>query len=327
MKVEYPKRISFANLPTRIEELNSLSKTLQGPSIWMKRDDLTGCATSGNKIRKLEFVIADALEHKADILITCGWVNSNHARATAVIAKKMGMESILLLRGEKPSVMHGNLFLDKLVGADIRYLSPAEYERRHEIMAEIVAELKKKNRVGYPIPAGATYPVGIWGYIKAADEIKNQSTDFDAILVPVGTGGTYAGLFIGKKLFDLKAEIYGVNVEEDEDYYRERITEIIEEWNRSFHQPISYSREEIRIIDGYQGKGYSQFGRNEIEVIKLLARTEGIILDPVYTAKAMRGLIEEVKNGRFNKNEKILFIHTGGIFGLLSRVEEMGDLL
>jgi D-cysteine desulfhydrase len=326
MKVEYPKRISLANLPTRIEELNSLSKTLQGPSIWIKRDDLTGCATSGNKIRKLEFVIADALEHKADTLITCGWVNSNHARATAVIAKKMGMKSILLLRGEKPSVMHGNLFLDGLVGADIRYLSPAEYERRYEIIAEIVSELKKKNRVGYPIPAGATYPVGIWGYIKAAEEIKNQSPDFDAILVPVGTGGTYAGLFIGKKLFDLKAEIYGVNVEEDEDYYRERITEIIEEWNGSFHQPISYSREEIRIIDGYQGKGYSQFGRNEIEVIKLLARTEGIILDPVYTAKAMRGLIEEVKKGRFNRNEKILFIHTGGIFGLLSRVEEMGNL-
>jgi D-cysteine desulfhydrase len=326
MKVEYPKRISLANLPTRIEELNSLSKTLQGPSIWIKRDDLTGCATSGNKIRKLEFVIADALEHKADTLITCGWVNSNHARATAVIAKKMGMKSILLLRGEKPSVMHGNLFLDGLVGADIRYLSPAEYERRYEIIAEIVSELKKKNRVGYPIPAGATYPVGIWGYIKAAEEIKNQSPDFDAILVPVGTGGTYAGLFIGKKLFDLKAEIYGVNVEEDEDYYRERITEIIEEWNKSFHQPISYSREEIRIIDGYQGKGYSQFGRNEIEVIKLLARTEGIILDPVYTAKAMRGLIEEVKKGRFNRNEKILFIHTGGIFGLLSRVEEMGNL-
>ena len=326
MKVEYPKRISLANLPTRIEELNSLSKTLQGPSIWIKRDDLTGCATSGNKIRKLEFVIADALEHKADTLITCGWVNSNHARATAVIAKKMGIKSILLLRGEKPSVMHGNLFLDGLVGADIRYLSPAEYERRHEIMAEIVTELKKKNRVGYLIPAGATYPVGIWGYIKAAEEIKNQSPDFDAIIVPVGTGGTYAGLFIGKKLFDLKTEIYGVNVEEDEDYYRERITEIVEEWNRLFHQPISYSREEIRIIDGYQGKGYSQFGRNEIEVIKLLARTEGIILDPVYTAKAMRGLIEEVKMGRFNRNEKILFIHTGGIFGLLSRVEEMGNL-
>ncbi len=325
MSVQYPERISFANLPTRIEKLDSLSKSLGGPEIWIKRDDLTGCATSGNKIRKLEFVVADAIVHNADTLITCGWINSNHARATAVLASKMGLESILLLRGEKPSNPQGNLFLDTLVGAEIRYLSVDEYERRDEIMDEIIDELMKENRVGYPIPAGATYPVGIWGYIKAAEEIKNQIQDFDAIVVPVGTGGTYAGLFIGKKLFDLKCTIYGVNVEEDEEYFKNRIGEIIEKWNKSFNQPISYSRDEIKIIDGYKGKGYSKFGQEEIEVIKRLARTEGIILDPVYTGKAMRGLMEEVEKGRFAKNEKILFIHTGGIFGLLSRVEEIGE--
>ncbi len=326
MSVEYPMRISLANLPTRIEKLESLSNFLKGPEIWIKRDDLTGCATSGNKIRKLEFVVANALKTNADTLITCGWLNSNHARTTAVLASKMGMKSILLLRGEKPSTFQGNLFLGKLAGAEIRYLSPGEYERVDEMMIEIVNELKKEGRTGYPIPSGATYPVGIWGYIKALEEIKNQSVDFDAILVPVGTGGTYAGLFIGKKLFNLTVRIYGVNVEEDEGYYKDRIGKVINEWNNSFDQPISFSTDEIRIIDGYQGRGYSKFGTEEIEVIKRLARIEGIILDPVYTGKAMRGLIEEVKKGRFNEDERILFIHTGGIFGLLSRTTEIRNL-
>ena len=326
MNIEYPAHIYFANLPTRIEKLDSLSKSLGGPEIWIKRDDLTGCATSGNKIRKLEFAIADAMKNRADTIITCGWLNSNHARATAILTSKMGLKSILLLRGEKPSALEGNLFLNTLVGAEIRYLTTTEYERRGEIMDEIIEELAEENRIGYSIPAGATYPVGIWGYIKAAEEIKNQTPDFDAIVVPVGTGGTYAGLFIGKKLFDLRCSIYGVNVEEDEEYFKSAISEIIEEWNKSFNQPISFSLDEIRIIDGYKGKGYSQFGQDEIKVIKRLARTEGIILDPVYTGKAMRGLIGEVEKGRFSKKERILFIHTGGIFGLLSRIEEIGEL-
>ncbi|MCK4527400.1 D-cysteine desulfhydrase family protein [candidate division WOR-3 bacterium] len=326
MNIEYPKRIPIANLPTKIERLNTLSKILDGPDIYIKRDDLTGCVTSGNKIRKLEFVLADALDHNADTLITCGWINSNHVRATAVVAAKFGLQSILVLRGKEPPILQGNLFLDKLVGAEIRYLSPMEYEKRKEIMEDIVDSLRKKNRVGYSIPTGATYPTGVWGYIMAAEEIKDQMPDLDAIITPVGSGGTYAGLFIGKKLFNLKPTIYGINVERDKEYYKRRIASVIEEWNKSFNQSISFSPEEIEIIDGYQGKGYSEFGEEEIDVIKRLARLEGIILDPVYTGKAMRGLIQEIRNNRFNRKEKILFIHTGGIFGLLSRIQEIRNL-
>jgi D-cysteine desulfhydrase len=324
MSVEYPARLFLANLPTRIEKLDTLSRSLGGPDIWMKRDDLTGCAVSGNKIRKLEFSIADALKNKADTIITCGWLNSNHARATAIISAKMNLKSILLLQGEEPSEFQGNIFLNKLAGAEIRYLSASAYERRNEIMCDIEEELKREDKKGYSIPAGATNSIGIWGYINAAREIKNQTPDFDRIIVPVGTGGTYAGLFIGKKLFDLKAVISGVNVEEDKEYFIDRIVEIIEEWNRKFNNPINYSQNEIEIIDGYQGKGYSKFGKEEVEVIKRLARSEGIILDPVYTGKAMRGLIGEVENGNFDSKERILFIHTGGIFGLLSRTIEFG---
>ncbi len=324
MSVEYPARLFLANLPTRIEKLDMLSRSLGGPDIWIKRDDLTGCAVSGNKIRKLEFSIADAFKNKADTIITCGWLNSNHARATAIISAKMNLKSILLLHGEEPSKFQGNIFLNKLAGAEIRYLYRDEYERRNEIMCDIEEELKRKGKKGYSIPAGATNSIGIWGYINAAREIKNQTPDFDRIIVPVGTGGTYAGLFIGKKLFDLKAVISGVNVEEDKEYFIDRIVEIIEEWNRKFNNPINYSQNEIEIIDGYQGKGYSKFGKEEVEVIKRLARSEGIILDPVYTGKAMRGLIGEVENGNFDSKERILFIHTGGIFGLLSRTIEFG---
>lgn len=324
MSVEFPARLFLANLPTRIEKLDVLTRSLGGPDIWIKRDDLTGCATSGNKIRKLEFSIADALKNNADVIITCGWINSNHVRATAIISAKMNLKSILLLRGEEPSKFQGNIFLNKLAGAEIRYLSIDEYERRNEIMHDIEEELKSEGKRGYSIPAGATNSIGIWGYINAAKEIKNQTPDFDRIIVPVGTGGTYAGLFIGKKLFDLKAVICGVNVEEDREYFVDRIGEIIEEWNRKFDNPISYSQNEIEIIDGYQGKGYSKFGEKEIEVIKRLAKSEGIILDPVYTGKAMRGLISEVKKGNFDEKERILFIHTGGIFGLLARTDEFG---
>jgi D-cysteine desulfhydrase len=174
MNVDYPARLFLANLPTRIEKLDNLTRSLGGSDIWIKRDDLTGCATSGNKIRKLEFSIADALKNRADTIITCGWLNSNHARATAIISAKMNLKSILLLHGEEPTNFQGNIFLNKLTGAEIRYLSAGEYEKRHEIMCDIEEELKREGKKGYSIPAGATNSIGIWGYINAAREIRTR---------------------------------------------------------------------------------------------------------------------------------------------------------
>lgn len=326
MNIKYPKRIALANLPTRIEKLTRLSNELGGPEIYIKRDDLTECSVSGNKIRKLEFVVADALENKADTLITCGWIHSNHARATAIIAARLGMKCILVLRGTKPNQYEGNLFLDKLVGAEIRYVTPEDYERRNELMEEIADELKGKERKGYPIPSGATNELGIWGYIRAAQEIKEQLDEkklkLDAIITAVGTGGVYAGLIIGKALFNLSPTIYGINIEEDGAYYKNTIYELIERWQERYNIRVQISKEDIKIIDGYVGLGYGLSSTQERKTIRMVAQKDGIILDPIYTGKAMHGLIEEIKKGRFKKGERILFIHTGGIFGLMGATKQ-----
>lgn len=327
MKIKYPPRIELANLPTRIEKLGYLSDKLEGPEILIKRDDLTGSATSGNKIRKLEFTLAEAINKNADTIITCGWINSNHARTTAVTAAKNNLKCILLLRGEKPDEIKGNLFLDLISGADVRFLTPSRYENVDKIMKQIIEELKETGRKGYAIPAGATDSTGIWGYIKAVEEINNQISTPDSIIVPVGTGGTYAGLFIGIKLLKLNISLYGISVEKDEKLHKKGILDIIKDWEESNNIDLKYSDKDIKVIQGYQGEGYSKFGKNEVEIIRLIAENEGIILDPVYTAKAMKGLVGEVKKGRFNRDESILFIHTGGIFGLLSRTGELAPLI
>jgi D-cysteine desulfhydrase len=322
MRIDYPIRINLANLPTRIEKLDFLSKELGGPEIFIKRDDLTGCATSGNKIRKLEFALARAINEGADTIITCGWVNSNHVRATALTAAKKGLNCILLLRGEKPESIKGNLFLDIITGAEVRFLPPEQYENVYKHMSKIIEELKNRGKKGYAIPSGATDSTGIWGYIKAAEEINNQIPRIDNIIVPVGTGGTYAGLFIGKKLLEWDVTLYGISVEKDEKFHKKEILDIIKNWEKN-NTILDYSKKDIKVIEGYQGEGYSKFNNNELEIIKLLAENEGIILDPVYTAKAMRGLIGEVKKNKFKSNESILFLHTGGIFGLLSLTDEI----
>lgn len=326
MSVRYPERIALANLPTEIEKLEKLSAELGGPQVYIKRDDLTESVASGNKIRKLEFVVADALEKGADTLVTCGWSHSNHARATAVIAAKLGLNAVLLLRGEEPGQYRGNLLLDKLVGAEIRFLTLEEYERRDEIMEQVAEELKKKEHIAYLIPSGATDEIGVWGYIKAAQEIKEQleerALEIDAVVTAVGTGGTLAGLLLGKELFELDTAIYGINVDEDAEYFRDRIYELTERWQRRYDVNIGLSKGDIELIDGYAGVGYGLSQREEQQVIRWVARKEGIILDPVYTGKAMHGLIEEIEKGRFKRGQNILFIHTGGIFGLLGASEE-----
>lgn len=326
MTVRYPERIALANLPTEIEKLEKLSAELGGPQVYIKRDDLTESVASGNKIRKLEFVVADALEKGADTLVTCGWSHSNHARATAVIAAKLGLNAVLLLRGEEPGQYRGNLLLDKLVGAEIRFLTLEEYERRDEIMEQVAEELKKKEHIAYLIPSGATDEIGVWGYIKAAQEIKEQleerALEIDAVVTAVGTGGTLAGLLLGKELFELDTAIYGINVDEDAEYFRDRIYELTERWQRRYDVNIGLSKGDIELIDGYAGVGYGLSQREEQQVIRWVARKEGIILDPVYTGKAMHGLIEEIEKGRFKRGQNILFIHTGGIFGLLGASEE-----
>lgn len=314
-----PKKINFANLPTKIEKLERLSEEL-GYHIYIKRDDQTGSEISGNKVRKLEYAVQEALDHGCDYLITCGGIQSNHARATAAVATKLGIASYLVLRGDEDSDLEGNYFLDKILGAKIKFITPEEYKNsRMEIMEDIKNELAKAGHKAYILPEGASNGIGSLGYCNAMEEILMQEKElgikFDAIVTAVGSGGTYAGLYYANVINNNDAVIYGVNVCDDAEYFRNIVEKLLKEIASYTGKEIHINKEEIAILDGYVGKGYALSQQEEIEFIHKLAKQEGVILDPVYTGKAMYGLVEEIKKGRFDKHKNILFIHTGGIFG------------
>jgi len=324
MGVKKIPRLKLANLPTPIEKLERLSAEWGGPEIYVKRDDFTGIALSGNKIRKLEFVIADAMEKSADLLITCGGIQSNHARATAVAATRLGMKSYLILRGEAGSVKDGNELLDLLVGARIKYITPEDYSTRvNEIMAKLAEDLRKQGYRPYIIPEGASNDIGAFGYIAATEEIAEQikqlKLKIDYVVCAVGSGGTYAGLLLGRRVFNQKYQVIGFNVCDDEAFFVEKVYKISNDAIKRFDLHTNIKRENIKIIDGYVGEGYARNRPEEIEFIRHVAQTEGLILDPVYTGKAMFGLKDQISKGRFKKGEKILFIHTGGVFGLFPK--------
>ena len=316
-----PDRIKLANLPTKIEKLDRLSKLLGGPDIYIKRDDYTGTEISGNKVRKLEFSVKEALDMGCDYLITCGGIQSNHARATVAVAVKMGMKAGLVLRGKEDSDIDGNLFINKLLGADIRFITPEDYRnRRMEIMEELKKEMELQGFKPYIIPEGASNGIGSFGYFNAMEEILAQEKElgihFDGIFIAVGSGGTHAGLLLGSKFLSSTSKIYGINVCDNEEYFKNNIHEILIESNKYLDRDIEFDKSEINIIDGYVGRGYALSTPAELNFISDLAKLEGIILDPVYTGKGMYGLTEEIKKGRFKDFKNILFIHTGGLFGL-----------
>lgn len=324
--MNFPEQIKLANLPTKIEKLERLTKLLGGPNIYIKRDDQTGTEVSGNKVRKLEFSVMEALKMNCDMLITCGGIQSNHARATAAVAAKLGMKCCLVLRGNEESILDGNCFLDRLLGAEIKFISAEDYrDKRFEIMREVKEEYDRKGYKGYIIPEGASNGIGCFGYIKAMDEIVKQEKEmcihFDMIVSAIGSGGTYAGQFLGNKLTNNNTDICGINVCDDEEYFKNRIYDIVQEGLNYLDIKMSFTKEEIHIIDGYVGRGYALSRPEELEFIHNLAKLEGIILDPVYTGKAMYGLVEEIKKSSFKEYKNILFIHTGGLFGLFPQKE------
>lgn len=319
-------KLSLANLPTPIEKLDHLSQKLN-KNIYVKRDDLTDIVASGNKIRKLEYSVAEALNQGADTLITCGGLQSNHARATAAIAARLHLKSVLLLRKEKGNnEVNGNCFLDYLLGADVRIKEFYDFQKhKEEYLEELKAEYEQNGYHPYVIPMGASNGIGTLGYVDAYQEIldyedKNNIT-FDTIICAVGSGGTYAGLYIANELKQKHKDIIGINVCDNEDYFKNEIHHIILD-TLPLLKVDKIDESHIHIIDGYVGKGYAQSQKVELDEIKKLAILEGIILDPVYTGKAYFGLLHEIEKGTFDRAENILFIHTGGIFGLLAKADE-----
>ena len=321
-RLEYPPRLSLARLPTPLQELERLSESHgHGHRLWVKRDDLTDAAVSGNKLRKLEFVAAAALEQGCDVLITCGGVQSNHCRATALVGARLGLKVHLILRGEAPADVDGNLFLDHLAGATI-----AHYPRRRYV--EALPELFEHWREHYEarghralcIPTGASDGLGLWGYLAASEELAQDMAAANIAeahwICATGSGGTQAGLTLGAKIHGLPVDVWGFNVCDDEAWFMEKVAADVADWQARYPQPFECPELDTRVVDGYVGPGYARATKAVFETIALAARSEGLVLDPVYTGKAFHGMLEEIRAGRFEGRRDIVFVHTGGIFGL-----------
>jgi D-cysteine desulfhydrase len=335
--ITYPLRIELARLPTPIQSLRRLGEKLPA-ELYIKRDDLTGTALSGNKIRKLEFVFADALAQEADTVITCGGAQSNHCRATAIAAAMLGLNCRLLLRTPDPSnppFPEGNILLDRMSGAKIIWIKPEEYKKRDVFFEREATSLKNAGQKPYIIPEGASDAIGAWGYLRAVEELVNDlagipggATQPITVINAAGSGGTSAGLILGAKVFDLNARVVSINVCDDREYFVGVIGDICESVLANYHLEIDFSRKrDIEIIDGYVGRGYALSQPDELMLISEVAKTEGIFLDPVYTGKAFFGMVQELRRDPQCFGQRIIFIHTGGIFGLFPKAKELEPLL
>lgn len=316
-----PEKLSVANLPTKIEPFMNLD----GLSIYIKRDDQTGTEFAGNKIRKLEFSVKEALNQGCDTLITCGGIQSNHARATAAIAAKLGLKCHLFLRSDEHKLPQGNHLLDHLLGATVHRITAKEYrESRMTLMEKLRVELGN----AYIIPEGASNAIGTFGYFHALEEIIEQEKElgviFDTILCAVGSGGTYAGLVFSNADHGYKKNIVGVNVCDSDDFFKDVTLSLLNPFKEYLKEEFECTREDLKIIDGYVGRGYALNTTQELQALREIAMETGVILDPVYTGKAMIGLLDSLKNNHpyFKESQNILFIHTGGLYGVFPKAEE-----
>lgn len=320
------RKICLANLPTKIEKLENLSASL-GKNIYIKRDDYTGVELSGNKIRKLEYILNDALNKEVDTVITCGALGSNHARATVFACRKLGIEPKLLLAGDESLEVEGNRFFDLLAGAEIKYISNRDYANsRDQVMEKWADELRSHGKNPLVIPQGASNALGSFGYENCYREIVNQERElgvvFDAIAVTIGSAGTYAGLVYGSEIEERKIPILGFSISEKKEIIKDELLPVIfKGMNEITGEKIQPGN--LYINDKYIGLGYAKSRVEEVEFIKDFTKLEGIILDPVYTGKAMYGLENEIINNELQGYENILFIHTGGVFGWAKNHREL----
>ena len=322
MLTERLYRVSIGHLPTPLEPLHRLSAMLGGPELWIKRDDQTGLATGGNKTRKLEFLVADALAQEADTLISCGATQSNHARQTAAAAAKFGMACTLVLRGEEPPQAQGNLLLDRLLGAEVVWAGDEPLVERMEAVAD---DLRAQGRRPYVVPYGGSNPLGASGYVAAMEELLAQCAErdlhFDHIVLASSSGGTQAGLMVGARALGYEGRILGISVDPTADRLRQTLADLATATAGRLGLGFTFAPEDFDVVDRYLGGGYAVIGDLEREAIRTLARVEGILLDPVYTGRAFGGLLDLIRQGAFGPQERVLFWHTGGIPGLFGFAE------
>lgn len=302
-------RVKLAHLPTKIEELPRLTAALGGPQIFCKRDDQTGLGFGGNKTRKLEFLLAEALNWGVKTLITTGAIQSNHCRQTAALAARMGLDCIVVLSGEEPLKKSGNLYLDSLFGAEIIWTTS---DKREEVLLETFNIAKESGRNPYLIPYGASNALGMQGYVEAIKEITEQNIIADWIVVASSSGGTQAGMVLGSLLHGFQGKVLGISVDQPANDLQKIVLDLVHDGAEKLGLDLEIPPELVLVNDDYLGGGYAVMGAPEIEAIRLFSRMEGLLLDPVYTGRAAAGLIGLIRHGFFSKQERVLFWHTGG---------------
>lgn len=302
-------RIQFAHLPTPIEVMPRLSEKLRGPKLLVKRDDQTGLGFGGNKTRKLEFLLAEARFQAAKTLITEGAVQSNHCRQTAAAAARFGFACTLVLTGERPNRSNGNLLLDNLFGAELVFTNSEDAEAT---MHKVFQEKQSQGKNPYLIPLGGSTPTGAVGYVYAMRELMEQGCNPDWILFATGSGGTQAGLMVGARLFGIRGKILGISVSKPGVDLEKGAADLATKVADFLGEKMSFDSTQMLINSDYTGKGYGIMGEAEREAISLFAKTEGLLLDPVYTGRAAAGMIDLIRKGFFKPSETVLFWHTGG---------------
>ncbi len=331
MQIGLIPRLRLGEYPTPLAELANLTRVLRGPRIFIKREDLVGIALGGNKVRKLEYALAEAQARGATAIVTSGAVQSNHVRLTIACANRLGLKTHVVLRGEKPAFPTGNLLLDHILGAaEIRWVDPRNFPTREELVRatearaeELAEELRRKGEVPYVIPNGCNPLHSALAYAGCVLEILEQMRAMnlapDVIVTACGTAGTQSGLVLGSVLFAQgQIRVVGVSVSAKSEALRERIRRNVQEALRFLEVEIPVPEEAIEVHDGHVGPGYAVPTPAMRAAVELLARTEGVLLDPVYTGKAMAGLLDLVQKGVFKGGENVVFLHTGGVPALFA---------
>jgi D-cysteine desulfhydrase len=333
-----PPRVPLANQPTRGHWLRYGQEVL-GTKIWVKRDDQTGTELMGNKVRKLEYLMAEAVAEKATHVITCGGEQSNHARATAFAATQLGMRSVLVLRCDDPAnppAPTGNILLDRLVGAELVWITRPAWRDRNRLLAEQAERIRAAGGRPYIVPEGGSNALGAWGYLRAIHELADDlrgiaSPDHPVTVVyACGSGGTGAGLILGAKLLGLHKRgirVAGVNVCDDRAYFIDAIGRICSEAEQRWQLGARVGEADIDIVDGHVGLGYARSRPEELATIRDVCRTDGIVLDPVYTGKAFHGLVTELRADPKRFGSAVVFLHTGGLYGLFAAPDAIAQVL
>lgn len=352
-----PPRVTLAQLPTPLVPLPRLGQALGGANLWVKRDDLTGLEVSGNKVRKLEYIVAEMLASGDDTLVTEGTCQSNHCRATAAVCARLGLQAILLFRPLPPEKPQGNHLLDALFGAQTRAFTREDFRARKEsIVSSVLSELRAAGRKPRWTPAGASEPLACWGYVRALGELRVQlhAAEITAcdVILPISSAGTYAGAVLGRLIHGLdQVRLWAVPVSDDVPYHQAEVTRLVTDTIAQFKLPLTFGAGPgatdlaittsataqptstskvaasqappaapasdltgLNFLDGYVGEGYAKPYAAALSALQLLARTEALILDPVYTAKAFCAFLDHVRTGRFGREHPAIFWHTGGIF-------------